>query len=363
LAVVVPPMVAPPTRAVSGVWDPVVEIVFKHTGTQARDAEWVSPAYELPPDEVLEIFRMEIIPPVDASTGTVKKLRYASIMVEGKEYETVRVNSVMSPLEHQSNVGVALDFGVPYLHRPITGRVPASHEATCPKAARGQKVAVKTVADEDITQDYAIVLKAARVRGEDRLREVLGVPGGMVSVSFTLNGDAYSKPPLAVTLENFDQLPGGLKQSVPQILPWFTYARNLVATTPNTWYDFNYPSYAAYPWMDLSWNLYSKDEAYLVNAIGVIPHSNSKALRLFIEGRATNPEFTTRPLPEENFFYPPQYYDVSVNQNLKVAGPKKLSKPFLFHGVKGGIQIVDNGASIPANGVEVMVWGVKFVLK
>jgi len=48
---------------------------------------------------------------------------------------------------------------------------------------------------------------------------------------------------------------------------------------------------------------------------------------------------------------------------MKKAGPVKLLKPFLFHGVKGGIQIIDNGTSIPANGVEVMVWGTKFVLK
>jgi hypothetical protein len=360
MAVVAPPI---PARSVAGVWDPVVEIVFKHTGTQNAGAEWVSSSYELPPDEVLEIFRMEIIPPVDADAGVIKKIRYATIMVEGKEYETVRLNSIMAPIEHQSNVGVALDFGVPYLHRPITGRVPASHEATCPKASRGQKVAVKTLADEAISQDYSIVLKAARVRGEDKLREVLGVPGGMVSVEFSLNGERYSKPPLAVTLENFDQLPGGLKQSVPQIFPWFTYARNKVATTRNTWYDFVYDDFAAYPWMDLSWNLYNKEEAYLVDAIGVIPHANSRALRLYIEGRVTNPEFTTRPLPEENFFYPPQYYDVSVNANIKVAGPKRLAKPFLFHGVKGGIQIVDNGTSIPQDGVEVMVWGVKFILK
>jgi hypothetical protein len=40
-----------------------------------------------------------------------------------------------------------------------------------------------------------------------------------------------------------------------------------------------------------------------------------------------------------------------------------LKKPFLFHGVKGGIQVVDNGTAIPANGIEVMVWGTKFILK
>jgi hypothetical protein len=345
----------------SQVFDPVIELQFKHTGSQSAGEEWISSAYTLPPDEVLEIFRLEIIPPVDASTGLIRKLRYVTLMIEDREYESLRINSVMAPLEHQLNAGVAVDFGIPYLHRPITGRIPSPLEGVCPKVARGQRLAVKTVADEAITEDYTIVLKAARVRGASKLLEVAGVSS--VSVGFTLDTDFYSKSPVPVSLDTFDELPGGLRQSKPQIFPWFTYARNKVPTTPNTWYEFDYDAYAAYPWMELTWNLVNKENAYLVQALGVIPHSNSKSLRLYIEGRITNPEFTTRPLPEKNFFPPPMYYDSSVNADLKRAGPKFLAKPFLFHGVKGAIQVIDNGTSIPANGVELMVWGVKFVLR
>jgi hypothetical protein len=343
------------------VWDPEIELQFKHTGTQSKDAEWISPAYELPPDEVLEVFRMEIIPPVNAATGVIRKLKYVSLYIEGKDYETIRVNSVMAPALHQNNVGVAIDFGIPYLHRPITGRIPSPIEGVCPKIARGQRLSVKTVADEDISEDYSIILRCARVRGQSKLVEVVGTP--TITVGFSLDADAYGKAPIPVTLETWDELPGGLRQSKPQIFPWFTYARNKAATTPNTWYSFEYDAYAAQPWMDLSWNLVNKEEAYLVNYLGVIPHANSKALRLYVEGRITNPEYTTRPLPEKNFFPPAMYYDTSVNANIKRAGPRKLAMPFLFHGVKGGIQIVDNGTSIPADGVEVHVYGVKFVLR
>jgi hypothetical protein len=115
--------------------------------------------------------------------------------------------------------------------------------------------------------------------------------------------------------------------------------------------------------MTLSWNLVNKEVAYLVSALGVIPHANSKALRLFVEGRVTNPEYPIRPLPEKLFFYPPMFYNTTVNANLKRAGARRLLKPFLFHGIKGGIQIVDNGTSIPADGIEVLVYGVKFILK
>jgi len=341
------------------VYDPEIELQFKHTGSQAAGEEWISSAYTLPPDEVLEIFRIEVIPPVNTSTGLISKLRYVTLMIEEKEYDTLHINSVMAPIEHPNNAGVAVDLGVPILHRPIIGRIPSAVEATCPKVARGQKLAVKTVADEAITEDYTVVLKAARVRGAAKLAEVAG---STFDASFTLDTEAHSKV-VPVSIEAFDELPGGLRQAKPQIFPWFTYARNKAATTPNTPYEFDYDAYAAYPWMELTWNLVNKEVAFLVKALGVIPHTNSKSLQLYVEGRITNPEFTTRPLPEKNFFYPAMYYDTSVNANIKKAGPRFLLKPFLFHGVKGAIRVFDNGTSIPANGVEVMVYGVKFVLR
>jgi len=344
------------------VWDPTIKLVFNHTTSQAAGEEWVSPVYTLPPDEVLEVYRMEIVPPVSAA-GTIRKLRYVTIMIDGKEVETIRANSIMLPAEHQYNAGVAVDLGVPYLHRPITGVIPSPIEATCPKVKKGQTLGVKTVADEAIadTEPYSIVLKAARVRKEDKLREIVGVP--VISVSFILDGDSYMKSPIPVSLDTFDELPGGLAQSKPQIFPFITWASNKVATTPNTWYDFDYPANVAHSWQNLSWNLVNKTEAYLIRYLAVIPHSNSKAARLFTEGRITNPEFPTRPLPEENYFYPPMYFDTSVNANLKRAGPVPIKPPYLFHGVKGGIQVIDNGTSIPANGVIVEVYGTKFELR
>ena len=345
------------------VWDPSIELVFKFVGPISAGAEVVHPStYSLPPDEVLEIYRIEVIPPVDTSTGTIKKLKYVTLMIEGKDYDTIRINSVMMPAEHPNNAGVAIDLGIPYLWRPITGRIPTAIEGVCPKVARGQKLTVKVVPEDSIasTDSFTVILKAARVRGASKLVEVVGAP--VVDASFALDADVYPKT-VGLSLEAFDELPGGLRQAKPQIFPWITYARNAQATTANMWYSFDYPNYVSDAWMNLSWNLVNKEEAYLVKALGVIPHANSKALRLYIEGRITNPEFTTRPLPEVNDFYPAMYYDVNVNAGIKKAGPVFLKKPFLFHGVKGGVQVIDNGTSIPANGVEVHVYGVKFVLR
>jgi len=345
------------------VWDPEIVLEFKHAGeAQAAGEEWRSSPYELPPDEVLEVFRIEVIPPVDTSTNKIKKLRYVTLMADETEFDTIRINSIMMPCEHHANIVRAVDLGVPYLHRPITGVVPTPIEGTCPKFRRGTKLYVKVVPDENITSDdvYKVILKAARVRGLDKLREVIG---GTVTLGFTLDGDNYPKAPLLPTLENFDELPGGLRQAKPQVFPWITYARNKVATTPNEWYEF-LPDKVSQPWMQLGWNLVQKEVAYMVNYIGVIPHANSKAVRLFCESRITNPEFPTRPLPEYNYFMPAMFYDTTVNEALKNAGPRKLRAGYcLFHGVKGGIQVVDNGTAIPENGIEIMVYGKKFILK
>jgi len=345
------------------VWDPVVEFRVDFSGTQAAGEEKVASVYSTSPDEVLEVFRIELIPPVDTSVtpNVVKKLRYVTLVINGKEYDTIRINSVMAPLEQPNNAGVAVDLGVPILHRPILGYLPSIVDATCPKVARGQSLVVKTVADENITQSYSVILKCARVKGRSKLMEIIGPSYAPGAARIELDGDLYIKNMPLLSLETFDELPGGLAQSKPQILPWVTYARNVKDTTVNQWYDFEYDSGVKYQWMDLSFNLADKSEAYLVKALGVIPNANSKALRLFVDGRITNPEFSIK--TDYNFFYPPMYYDTDANAAMKRAGPVFLKKPFLFHGVKGGIQIIDNGTAIPANGIEVMVWGTKFILK
>lgn len=348
------------------VYDPVVIFRFKRSaaveGEQSEGEVWNSTTYELPPDEVLEIFGLQINPPVDTANNVIKKLKYATITINNDEYPTIRVNSIMMPLDDPTNPSVAVPLGVPYLHRPIIGRLPNPVEGACPKLKPGDRLGVRTVAAESITQDYEVVLYAARVRGRDKLREVLGA--SEIAVSFALDTDFYSRPTVTVDLERFNELPGGLGQPKPKIFSWVTWSTNAVATTPNEWFTFDYPGRVSETWQILYWNLVTKTEAYLVSRIGVLPHANSRDLRLWVEGRTTLPEFPTRPLPEWNYFPPALTYSTATNATLKRTDvPRKLAMPALFHGVKGGIQIRDNGTAIPAGGVEIHVYGTKFELR
>jgi len=342
------------------VFDPKIELKAEFTGVSlSAGGGATKDVYEVSPNEVLEVYRMEVIPPVDGDTGTVKKLREVTLLINGEEYPHVHPNSVMLPIEHPNNVGVAVDLGVPVLHSAILRRQPYAIENTTVKLKEGDTLGVKAVADESITQDFAVRLIAARVKGADELRRQAGA-SYMVSIS--LDRDVYSKPAVPIRPDTFDRLPGGKAQEKPAVYPWIIYARNAQATTANTWYSFNYPNFVSYEWQKLHWNLVKELRAYLIRHLGVLPHTNSKAVRFYIEGRETNPEFITRPLPEENFFYPAMTYDVGVNADLKRAGPVKVEPPRLFHKVKGGVQVIDNGTSIPANGVEVHVYGALFEL-
>ena len=344
-----------------GVFDPVIELKAKFTGVSlSAGQEVTSDVFECAPDEVLEIFRIEVVPPVDTSAGAIKKLREVGLLINGEKYPYVHANSVMLPLEHPNNAGKAVDLGVPITWTSLLGRRPSIFEATTVKLSEGNRLGVYVVADEAITQDFEIVIKASRVRGADVLSRVTG---GVYTISFALDSDIYSKPAIRIDPATFNELPGGKGQSKPAIYPWITYAKNKQATTPNVWYAFKYPDFVSYEWQNLSFNLVQKSKAYLIKHLGVIPHDNSKALRFYKEGRETNPEYITRPLPEQNFFPPAMFYDTSVNAGLKNAGPKKLFPEMLYHGVKGGVQVIDSGTSISANGVEVHIYGIMFELK
>ena len=347
-------------------WDPVVETSVTFSGPYSASQTDSKMVYEVPPNEVIEVFKVMLIPPVD-DTGKIYDVD-VQIGSDTDMYETIHIDSVMMPAEHPLHPSVAIDLGVPYLHRPILGRIPHPFEATTLKFKAGQKVMVKIVAREDIPSgvSFTVILRLARAhfaRGfEARLADIVGAPS--IDASFVLDADTYTKSPVPVDIDHWDELPGGLKQTKPQIFPWVTYALNKAATTPNKWYDFDYPNFVEETWMDLSWNLINKEVAYLVKAVGVHPHSNLYMTRLYVDGRPTQLEYITKPLPYYNYFFPAMTFDANVNKNLKKpCGPRVLEKPFLFHGVKGGIQIIDNGTSIPANGVRVQVYGTVFILR
>lgn len=422
-----------------GVFDPVVELKAKFSNVNfGYGEEKTMRVYECSPSEVLEIYKIMIEPPISSDGSRVLKLRDVGLMINGERYPYLHLNSVMCPKEEPDLGYRTIDLGFPILYSRIKNYVPSPIECTTIKLKEGDRLEVYASADEAMTNvSFTITMLAARARGADVLAKEAG---SVYDASFTLDSDVYSKPSIAITPATFNELPGGVAQSKPAIFPWATYARNAVATTPNVWYDFDYPNFVEREWQDLSFNLVDKSKAYLIKYLGVIPDTNSSKTRIYVEGRETNPEFITE--VEENFFVPARDYNVrpvksgrvvtisvaagstalipagawsiicstntkiqvfngsswvdftaagakvflisdginfrfsnggasaenqvlvsTEHKDIKKSGPCEIVPPRLLHGVKGGIQHIDNGTSISPNGVEVHVYGVVFILR
>jgi len=339
----------------------VIEVSF--AGPASSGQELTQQVLELGPEEAIEIYRIEVIPAVDSSTKLYKKIKYVTILVGGNEYSSIRINSVMSPTEDPTLPPVKVNLGTPILHTPFIGRLPTAFEATCPKASHGDKVFVKLVPEDALASGDTVKIRLhyARVRGNSMLQKVVGTTA--YTAPFILQSDTFTKT-APVTVEGFTQLPGGLMQTPPIVMPWITYARNNKATTPNTWFDFTYPDTVLYDFMQLSFNLVDKRTAYIVSKVGVIPNdANVKSLRFYIEGRPDLPEYPIR--QDYNFFQPALIYDTTKIGSLKWLGPVDLSARnimpapgFLMYKGKYGIQVKDNGTSVAVNGVEIHVYGV-----
>lgn len=346
-----------------GVFDPILKYTATFSGDISAGAKVRSGIlFEAAPDEVFEVFRIEVKPPVNPDTGAIYKLKEIGLEINGEAYPYIHANAVMFPPERPTVAAQPIDLGTPVLWSRLLGTQPNAIDAAIPRLKEGDRLAVYAVAEDAIPSgvDFEVSVLGARARGAD----VIAKEAGRTFVAdFQLDADRYTKGAIPITAETFNQLPGGLAQSVPKIFPWITYARNAEATTANKWYSFSYPDRTVTEeWMTLKFNLPLKPKAYAIFRLGVIPHANAKALRFFVEGRETQPEFPIYELPGQNFFPPAMFYDTAVNADLKWAGPRKLFPTVVFHGVKGGVEIVDNGTSIPANGIELHVYGKIFIL-
>lgn len=360
------------------VYDPFVK--WKATrsraalGDQAVGTDWEPTPLTIESDEAIEIYALEIVPPVDVAAGKIQALK-ASITVDGRPIETVNIHGLMAPAYHHTTISKAVNFGTPLLWRPILKFDPTLPNVqallACPKIREGRKVSVRVKALETVTADYAVILKYARVRTDAVLRGVVGM--GTLPIRLALARleelrppDVYVKAAVTVSIEEWEKLPGGVDQAAPKVLPWVTYSTNAVATTPNEWYYLSYPPTATTGvpeiWQELFWDLREKREAYVLTHIAVWPHDNLRDVRFYYSGRAVLPEYPTRPLPHENCFIPPQYSDITLNEKLRQPGPFQLPTPVLFHGITCGVQIRDIGTSIPAGAIMVGAWGSKLEL-
>jgi len=140
---------------------------------------------------------------------------------------------------------------------------------------------------------------------------------------------------------DFESLEGGINQGRSKVEPFFKYGTNESATTPGQWYEIE----------DLSFRIYAHQRLTITH-IGVIPHANSYQLQIADIDRTLKHEYPFTITDDVN--------ELPFGCAWQDQGPFEFPEDIrpVFQDDYVRIQIRDDGTSIPAGGVIVMVRGI-----
>jgi len=342
----------------------IVEI--KHTGTQAAGKNW-SPTtpFELEADEMGELVYAEVFPPVTAD-GTEEPLeRWYPILDDSKYDDYLALNGTRSPLMNPSALetkGNVVAFGEPIVNAVKKGA--PMLEGRCPKFK--SKISVETWAGgSDITADYLIRFHIWVYRKDELPLIAATVPGlGAVYDTARDRRIPVGKPPISLTYDNWDKLPGGLKQAVPTIHSFMTWASNNNATTANQPYIFRLLGNNVDPaksWQQLYFDYENGEHILQINGIGVRTESeNLKESFLNIAGD----DHPKGRIPTRKFNNPILFGAMRplVDVPFYVPIPKFVKFPYYVYREIGYVAVQDVGSSVPADNVRVCLNGIKIDL-
>lgn len=335
---------------------------FLHTGAQAIGTWWRPTAAsgngELDSGEVAEIVLAEVIPPVTA-LGVREHIQRIHLNLDGKmeEYnlipgdDTYLVTARRTHM-HQNRL---LCFGRPAFNADAGVR--GMFQATCPKFRK--EVSVECYASGAITADYRIRLWGYRYKAGE-LGGVCQPIGGTERLVDPATGRAsefIQKPVLQPSYDNWTQLPGGLDQAVPKIFHFLRQGWNANATTANIPYEFRFDiGNVAQREEDLYFKYDIEKKIALIRGLGVRAPAN--LLQTWVDVGGDERPFSRWPTTEflnalhygRAFpMYPadfPEYFAVPL-----------LDDPVLIAGEKAVVRVVDNGTSIAANQIAVIMNG------
>lgn len=336
---------------------------FVHTGSQSAGTVWKPTAQsgdaELDSNEVAEVVLMEIVPPVKAD-GTAENLENINLVLDEKSYEEyINIPGtdtlLFCPPRTNAVNGVILAFGKPMVNAVKDGA--PLYEGICPKYTKSVKVET-TAGTGGITADYRIRLWGYRYPTQE-LARVVGSVGGQLQIRDDRTNRTLSvtKPTIAVSFDNWTQLPGGLDQMMPKINPLIRYARNAKATTINTPYQLRYDTGdVALREENMYFPYDIENKALVVKGIGVRAPANLESTFLNIDGRDRPKKRwpTTQFLNPLHFgrAYPMYPADLPLYFTIP-----KLERPYLIWQDKGYVAVQDNGTSIVAGEIVVALNG------
>lgn len=338
-------------------------IEFRHTGLQAAKTPWQPSAFELEADEMGEIVFAEVDPPVTGGGAEDPLERWYPVLDGSKYDDHIALNGTWSPLMNPrqlNTLGNVVAFGTPVVNA-VKKAVPML-EGRCPKFK--SKVSVEAWAGAGgITAPYRIRLLLYIYRKEE-LPSIAAYIPGLASISDIARRRtiAVGKAAVPLTYDKWDHLPGGLDQTVPKIDPFFRWATNYVATTPNSDYSFRVVLGNVDPtkdWQGLYFNYEAGEDILIVNGLGVRadPAGHLLDTALKIAGDY-HPKSRLPTELDNNVLHFGHMYPFDDINSVYFTPIPKFDRPYIIHDEIGEIVIRDDGIAVLADAVVVALSGV-----
>jgi len=335
-------------------------------------------------NEVIEVYKVEMIPPKNADTattdpGALQSFEALRLWDGSAYYPHVRFREFM-----MSMFGPNENLTTPALGTPVlSGQAnPATNPiaSAVPKFGPSTPVTPVLINNGDaITDSFRIRLHTWRFKGSDQeLQNWFQSTYGQtqfqqnirMSNPFTGRDKVYGRGNATSITANasggargqFTKLTGGPDQELPKVYPWVSWTTNAQATRANRPYQFTTANdRVSEPWQALEYDLTNERDAVWMDYLQVSQHANLQEGEIVIEERDHNPSvhLGDNDAHELPIFNPtdgagrPNHDDGQLPVELE----DRLGSKQVIWSDGGGFRVLDNGTSIPAGELLIGVQG------
>jgi hypothetical protein len=335
----------------------------------AAGASFNFTASKLETDEVAEIEYLEIFSPL-LGVG-IEDLRSVIPVIDGHALEEyVHLNGRYdynmapprlhqmagpSPLQSQSHV---FSFGTPGVEDPLLNTTLKVKDTLSVRLVAGTAAT---------TQQIRVRAWGYLYKGEDTIKSLYGdsVYGASADMYDYNRGKhlAVEKAEVPITRDNWDMLVGGTRQNSPQVMPFVRWGYNLLATTANELYDFDYDSGRVANSYENMYFDFDENDALFVSGIGVRNPSTLRYLGLKIGDREYPRGGGDETMFRVDFNNNPMHFGQGTPM-FPAAFPifmpiPELPLKYLIHNEKGRLVVQDDGTAVALNTIIAAIKGVK----
>jgi hypothetical protein len=215
-------------------------------------------------DEAFQIDKIEIFPPVGVAPFPIENL-LVQLILDGSLVENICLDSRMAT---PFAIGTPPFFPSCQLFGNRKSVDPT--ENYCLKGRKSLQIqTMGLIGGVAITSAYYVRVSGDWFKTDDALRDFFPSPT-FNPQPVTINDGLRDRRvtvfrPLPINLDNWLNLPGGcIKAAKPRVLPWINFARNFVATTPNTKFALDAAvGHTQYAWENMHWDL--DDKTFILN--------------------------------------------------------------------------------------------------